>query len=260
MHIVDIGTLFGVRPALDQVKVGDLAHAGDLDLSASTLLRVLAHNGVTEALTCSLKAIQFNFSAGNAETWALCQAHSNLHPVAVVDPRQYPDCLAEVERCAAKGFVAFRLWREYQGWAIASQSFKHLMRAISRTGKPAIVHAPAAGDATALLDMAGGWDLAVVLASITYSTLAEALAVMADAPQFYLEAHRVALPGEVELMVDAVGAERIMFGSWAPLFSQRPSMDMVLGSEIGQDDQMRILSGNARRVFRLMPIEDREER
>jgi predicted TIM-barrel fold metal-dependent hydrolase len=266
MHIVDIGTLFGVRPAIDQATVDSPAHAGEmaraekLDLSADTLLRVLAHNGVAEALTCSLKAIQFNFAAGNNETWALCQTHPNLHPVAVVDPRQYPDCLAEVERCAAKGFVAFRLWREYQGWAIASQSFKHLLRAISRTGKPTIVHTPAAGDATALLDIAGEWDLAVVLASITYSTMAEALAVMVDAPRFYLEAHRVALPGEVEVMVEAVGAERIMFGSWAPLFSQRPSMDMVLESEIGLQDQARILSGNARRVFRLMPLADREER
>ena len=111
MHVVDIGTLHGVRPS------------SDLDLSAETLLRVMRDNQVSRALTYSLKAAQYNFSTGNDETLALCQAHDNLHPVAVVDPRQYPDCMAEVERCTRvgdahvgdtrvqgtrAGFVAFR--------------------------------------------------------------------------------------------------------------------------------------------------------
>jgi predicted TIM-barrel fold metal-dependent hydrolase len=239
MYVVDIGTLFGVRPATD------------VDLTPDTLLRLMARNDVDGALTCSLKAIQFNFTAGNDQTLALCRSHANLHPVAVVDPRQAPDCFAEVERCADVEFVAFRLLREYQGWAIHNQAFKHLLRAIAQTDKPAIVHAPASGDATALLDIAGSWDIPIVLAAISYSLLSEALAVLADAPNFYLEAHRVAVPGQVELMVESVGAGRLMFGSWAPLHALRPSMDMVLGSEIGEADKAQILGGNARRMFRL---------
>jgi predicted TIM-barrel fold metal-dependent hydrolase len=239
MHVIDMGTLFGVRPATD------------LDLTPEALLRVMARNEVGHALTCSLKAIQFDSRAGNDQALALCRAHPNLYPVAVVDPRQGPDCLAEVERCASAGFVAFRLFPDFQGWAIASQSFRHLLRAIAQTGLPAIVHAPASGDATALLDIAGEWETPIVLAAISYSVLAEALAVLAEAPHFYVEAHRVALPGQVELMVESVGAERIMFGSWAPWFAQRPSLDMVLGSEVSQADQSRILGANARRLFGL---------
>jgi predicted TIM-barrel fold metal-dependent hydrolase len=242
MHIVDIGTFFGVRPS------------SDLDLSAGTLLQVLEGNQIGEALTCSLKAIQFNFSAGNDETLALCQAHDNLYPVAVVDPRQYPDCLAEVERCARVGdarFVAFRFLREYQGWAIANRGFRRLLQAVALTGKPAIVHVPASGDATALLDAVGGWDVPIVLAAVSYATLSEALAVAAEAPNVYIEAHRLTLPGQVEGMVDSVGAERLMFGSWAPMFAQRPSMDMVQVSEIGDRDKRLILGETARRVFGL---------
>jgi predicted TIM-barrel fold metal-dependent hydrolase len=239
MHIIDTGTLHGVRPAMD------------LDLTAETLLRVMEQNGVGEALTCSLKAIQFNSTAGNDQTMSLCQSHPNLHPVAVVDPRQYPDYLAEVERCVGAGFVAFRLLREYQGWAINNQANKHLLRAIAQTGKPAIVHVPASGDATALLDIAGRWDIPVVLAAVSYATLSEALAVLASAPNFYIEANRLALPGQVELMVESVGAGRLMFGSWAPMLAQRPSMDMVRASEIDDRDKALILGENARRVFGL---------
>ena len=239
MRITDISTLHGVRPATD------------LDLTAETLLRWMDQNDVDEALTCSLKAIQFNFSAGNDETLSLCQAHGALYPVASVDPRQYPDCFAEVERCASAGFVAFRFLREYQGWAIANRAFRDLLQAVAQTGKPAIVHVPASGDATALCEIASGWDIPIILAAVSYATLSEALAVLAGAPNFYIEAHRLTLPGQVELMVENVGAERLMFGSWAPMLAQRPSMDMVLASEIDDQDKALILGENARRVFGL---------
>ena len=228
MNVVDIGTLFGVRPATDQ------------DLSSEMLLRMMARNGVAEALTCSLKAIQFDLVAGNDETFALCAAHPELHPLASVDPRRAPDCTAEVARCAELGCVGYRLLREYQGWAIANQALRHVLRAIAETGLPAIVHVPASGDATALLHLAGDLGAPVVMAAVTYGVLSEALAVMADAPHFYLEAHRVSLPGQVELCVEQVGAERLLYGSWAPMHAQRPSMDMVLGAEIGEADKAAI--------------------
>jgi predicted TIM-barrel fold metal-dependent hydrolase len=242
MNVVDAGTLFGVRPSTD------------LDLSGETLLRLMACNGVSGALTCSLKAVQFDARAGNDETRALCQAQAQLSPVAVVDPRRWPDCLAEVERCADLGFVAYRLLREFQGWAIAQQSTLHVLRAIARTGLPVTVHAPAAGDATALLHLVGGWDLPVILAGVTYATLGEALAVLADGPNLYLEAHKLTCPGQTETTVAAVGAERLLFASWAPLHAQRPSLDVLRRSEIGEDEKAAILGGNARRLFGLQEV------
>ena len=245
MHVVDSGTFFGVRPS------------SDLDLSAETLLQVMDHNRVGQAVTCSLKAAQYNFTAGNDETLALCRAHDNLHPVAVVDPRQYPDCMAEVERCARAGHGAFRFLREVQGWAIANQGFRRLLQAVAQTGLPAIVHAPDSGDATALLNIAGGWDTPIVLAAISYATLSEALAVLSVAPNLYLEAHRLTLPGQVEVIVESVGAGRLMYGSWAPMHAQRPSLDMVRLSEISEREKALILGGTARRVFRLPEGEER---
>jgi predicted TIM-barrel fold metal-dependent hydrolase len=245
MNVVDIGTFFGVRPATDQ------------DLSSKTLLQLMAQNEIGTALTCSLKSLQFDATAGNDETLALCQAHPNLHPVASVDPRQAPDCYAEVARCAELGFVAYRLAREYQGWAIANQAHAHVLRAIADTGLPAIIHVPASGDATALLGLAAALEMPIVLAAVNYSILSEALAVMAKAPHFLLEAHRICLPGQVELMVEQAGAERLLFGSWAPLHAQRPSMDMVTGAEIDEASRSAILGENARRVFRLDQEESR---
>ena len=239
MEIIDSGTFFGVRPSTD------------LDLSSETLLRIMARNGVSAALTCSLKALQFDAREGNDQAQALCETHPQLYPVATVDLRLWPDCLAEVERCAELGFVAFRLARELQGWAIAQQSLKHVLRAIAHTGLPVVVHAPAAGDATALLHMVGDLDLRVVLAGVGYSMLAESLAVLADAPNFNLEAYRLTCPGQLETTVAAVGADRLTFASWAPLHEQSPSLDMVRVSELDPASRAAILGGNARRLYGL---------
>jgi predicted TIM-barrel fold metal-dependent hydrolase len=170
--------------------------------------------------------------------------------------------MAEVERRTrvkdtGTGFVAYRFLREYQGWAIANQGFRLLLQAVAQTGLPAIVHVPASGDATALLDMSGGWEVPIVLAAISYATLSEALAVMAEAPNFYLEAHRITLPGQVEVMVESVGAERLMFGSWAPMLAQRPSLDMVRVSEISDREKALILGETAHQVFRLQKKDER---
>ena len=103
--------------------------------------------------------------------------------------------------------------------------------------------------------MAGELDLCTILAGVGYSTLAESLAVMKDAPNFYLEAHRLTCPGQVETMVEAVGAERLLYASWAPLHDQRPSLDMVRVSELDATQQTAILGGNARRLFGLGEVQ-----
>jgi len=242
MEIIDAGTFFGVRPSTD------------LDVSSETLLTMVERTGVSAALTCSLKAIQFDAQQGNDQALALCRAHPQLYPVAAVDPRVWPGCLTEAERCAELGFCGFRLAREYQGWAIAQQSLKHLLYAIADTGLPVTVHVPAAGDATALLHMAGDVNLRVVLAGVGYSTLAEALAALADGPNFYLEAHRLTCPGQLETMVECASAERLLFASWAPLHDQCPSLDMVRGSELDASQKAAILGGNARRLFGLQEV------
>jgi predicted TIM-barrel fold metal-dependent hydrolase len=90
-----------------------------------------------------------------------------------------------------------------------------------------------------------------VLAGVGYSTLAESLAVLADGPNFYLEAHRLTCPGQVETTVEAVGVERLLYASWAPLHDQRPSLDMVRVSELDPAQQAAMLGANARRLYAL---------
>jgi predicted TIM-barrel fold metal-dependent hydrolase len=72
-----------------------------------------------------------------------------------------------------------------------------------------------------------------------------------DSPRVYLEATRITMPGEVELLVEVVGAEKLLFGSFAPTNEGIPTIRMVQTAEIPAEAKDLILGGNAARLFHL---------
>lgn len=243
ISIVDIHTHFGTSPARD------------LDLSLEHLRAIMQRHGIRQALTYSLKAVQFDFAAGNEETWQVCQTEPRLHPVAVVDPRRYLGCEEEILRRAAQGFVAFRFFPHRQGWSIESLYFARLLKAVARTGKPAIVSASSPGDATRLLRLAGESEATIVMCGLGYATIGEALAAMQEETRLFLEMHVIPLPFQVEVIMEAVGADRLLFGSMSPLHYTSPTLRMIEQAEIPLSAKALILGGNARRLFRLPEVE-----
>lgn len=239
MQITDIDTHFGVDPG------------SDLDLSLGNLVSILRRHGIRQALTHALSGIQFDHATGNDDTWAACQAHPELFPIATVDPRRFVGMEAEIARRAEQGFVGYRFYPQRQGWAVDGQLCRRLLQAVAQTGKPAIISVAGAGDPTRLLRAAEGLELPLVLSGTSYGTVGEALAVLQEAPNFHLQMHMVALPFQVEEMAAAVGAARLLFGSLTPAHYTRPTWAMIEASELSDADKALILGGNARRIFNL---------
>ncbi len=55
--------------------------------------------------------------------------------------------------------------------------------------------------------------------------------------------------GLVDRLVEAVGVEKVVWGSDACLFSQGQQLGKVLGARISDEQKIRILGGNARRIL-----------
>ncbi len=254
LAIVDGHTCVGTRPE-------EGAEDSARDLSVAALRRTMARHGVAEALVTHFAAIRYDARDGNDQTLALCAetqgASTRLHPVAVVHAGMHVGVADEIRRCANAGCVAVRLTPGQQGWSPSAASFDAALRAIAAVDLPAIVEVGASGEATTVARAAEGLDLALVLANVSYALLGEAIAVLEQHLDICLEACRLVTPGVVELLVDHVGAHRLIFGSGAPAWDPAPTLAMIREADIAAADKAAILGGNARRLFRLPEGGDR---
>jgi len=261
--IFDSCTLFGPWPR----------HAADL--SAEALLHGMAQNNISRSLVTSTTGIYYDYRQGNAETLALAKAHpAQLFPVATLDPRAYPECLAEAETRAAEGFRLFRFFPARQNWPIRFAPFCELLHQCDELKVPVAVEISHPGDCTELASATASLRSPLLLAGVTPNLLGEVLAVMREdtrvaeesnrprsfrlAPfdpdlqtKFYVETTHLLAPNTFEMIRDAVpsGASRLVFASYAPLRYLSAALAPILTSTLSDDDKAAILGGNLKTLL-----------
>jgi predicted TIM-barrel fold metal-dependent hydrolase len=177
----------------------------------------------------------------------LAAADERLLPVATLNPVQYLDWPAELERVLAAGVVALRFLPGVQGWSVDSEAFRAIA---GRVRVPLLLPVGRFGDATAIGAATEGHG-AVVLMGAHYSQLGDCLAALERWPHLYLETSRMAHFRAIETVVRTIGVERVLFGSGAPARPVQAALNMVLSARIDSAEMHAILGGNAARVFGL---------
>ena len=81
---------------------------------------------------------------------------------------------------------------------------------------------------------------------------AEAIAAARDHSNVYLETcSTFRTPGVIEQLVDEAGADRVLFGSDAPLMDPRPQLGKIITADISDEAKRLVLGGNAERLLKL---------
>jgi predicted TIM-barrel fold metal-dependent hydrolase len=235
--VIDSNTHFGLMPYKDT------------DVSVEKLVSSMRKNGVAGALTYSLMGVAYDFQEGNEETSTACSANPGLLPVATVDPRRYLGVIEEIGRCRSRGFVALRVFPEQQGWKINSALFGPILNECERVRMPLIVSA--AAGLTDILQAVNGSTVPLIVTGIGYANLAEGIAVAEEHPSMLIEVQVMDPPDSLRVAVDALGAERFVFGSNAPSLSMRASLNLVAESELSDEQKALVFGGNLQRVLGL---------
>ncbi|MBU0607433.1 MAG: amidohydrolase family protein [Armatimonadetes bacterium] len=202
--LIDANTCFGLCPR------------GGRDLSLATLLAVLRRQGVDQALTYSVRGVEYDFLSGNEETRRVCQEHPQLLPVATVHPGRHVHCRDEILRVADEGFAAVRFFPDAQGWPIVYQPFLDLCELLAEVGLPIILPAGPPGQQTAIGERLGPLGLNALLIGAGYNVNAETASVLARWPSLYTESHMYDTPGTLEYVGEVAGFDRLVFGSNSP--------------------------------------------
>lgn len=221
-----------------------------IDASVEALVRIMKANNVVRALCVSTTAILYDYRIGNEETFQVAQKYGQtLYPVATVDPRQYIDCAAEIDKRLQQGFRFFRFFPEHQGWPIYFAPFRDIVTYLGGKHVPMLIPTPALGDISRLADMVSFLSAPIILSHVNYVNLGEALAVMKSDQKIYLETHMLNSPDVIELAVSEIGAERLVFGSSAPLKYFSSALLPIVSSELSDEQKGAILGGNIRRLI-----------
>ncbi len=237
LAIRDINTLFGFwasRP---------------VDLSLEALCEILHKHRVTRAATLSTVAIFVDCRRGNDLTWEAAQNDPRLLPVATIDPRGGIGCAEELAERAEQGFPLIALFPETQGWPPDHVCCAEAVRFCGQAGIPVMIEAPRQGAPTTVARLAEQWGARVILSHVSYRNLGEALMVARGNPNLFLETHLLTSADGIELAADEIGADRLLFGSGAPLTYFSSAYLRLRFADLAAADKEAVMGGNFSRLL-----------
>ena len=237
MPIIDSYTLLGAWPQ------------AEVDLSLEALATGMQARQVTRSLVTHTGAIFYDATDGNDQIFATCAQHDPLTPVAVINPLRYPDCLDEVARCLDKGVQVFRLCPREHRYPF-SASVGPLRETLRQLEGARLLLVDLAGLASPVLSA----DLEDLLSlptavTVTGTELGTAIQAAKNGPNLWIETSRLDMGGAVEAAVRHVGANRVIFGSGAPLRALGSAVMSVQYADLSEEDRTAIFEGNVQRVL-----------
>lgn len=222
-----------------------------IDASPSKLLERMDRSGVKKALTCSLMGFLYDFKQGNLTTKKICSEYSNrLIPVGTINPQRYFGCEEEIDRIIADCFKIVRFFPTEQEWNIGQRHFTKLLEKLSQTDLTIMI--PSTEGITAIGDVFGGIKNNVIIETVrVYPHLAELIVTMQENPNLYAETHLVGSMDFIEVLTGEVGADRLVFGSGAPIYCFSSATLAIANSAISDDSKKAVFSGNISRILKL---------
>jgi hypothetical protein len=237
--IVDINTLFGPAPIAAS------------DLSVDDLSALMARHSVGACCTLSTLGILLDPGAGNTATRAAAAENPRLVPVATYNPLTCHGHDGAQIHPRADGFRMVRFFPALQGWPPRFAPLLAILRRLEPEGIPVMIDIDQPGEATELVAALGPDHVPVVLAGIGERTLSEAIALLQVHDGLYIETSRLLMMGGAALAVERAGADRVLFGSGAPMRPMAAALASLRLAEISEQDRALVMGGNARRLLNL---------
>jgi predicted TIM-barrel fold metal-dependent hydrolase len=240
--VIDVSVLAGASPRLQPVDAYGISAAR----------RELTTHRISTALLATRTGAAYRAEVGNDLALSAAGSHAGVQmlPLATLNPRQYLDWPAELDRTVAAGVVGLRFFPDEQGWTADSEAFQAIAHRV-RGRLPLLLPVSQFGDASqigrATAEIAGP----VVLVGGHYSQLGDCLAALKRWPHLYLETSRLGQFRGIETVVSEVGAERLLFGSGAPARPIQAALNAVLAAQVADHEKRAILANNASRLFGL---------
>jgi|GEM_PF-3299950 len=222
---LDCDTLCGTWPA-----------RADLDFRPATVRKRLDAAGIETALVCSGRGAWFDDVDGNTETLA---AGPGFRPAATINLRNALRAEAELDRMAAAGVRAVRLFGPLQGCEPVFPGYRHVVDAVLSRGLLPLVE----GDVRACWPVFADRGARVVFLDVHAYHVADFVLLARREPGFVASTRLLNAPDSIETVVGEVGAAHLAFGSRTPLHDTSPAVLRMRRARLTDDDWAAVTGG-----------------
>lgn len=225
---LDCDVLFGTWPPRAQLAM-------DIETVRSTLDKT----GVSGAVACSARGAWFDDIEGNTETIGAVTGIADWHPVATINLRNALRADAELDRIAAAGVRAVRLFGPTQHCEPDFPGYRHVVDQAIRRGLVLLVE----GDVRTVWRPFAGRDAKVVFLDVHAYHLADFILLARDEPGFVASTRLLNAPDSIETVVGDVGAAHLAFGSRTPLHATSPAAIRLRNARLSDVDWQAVAGG-----------------
>ncbi len=223
MEIIDVNVQWGFYPF------------EMIDATPQKVSTLLKEAGISKGLALSFKSSFLSYKEGNRETLHISHQIPHFLPVFTVDPRDYPDCMKEIEEAKGRGFTALRLFRRFgkEGMVL-----REILRFSARLSLPILTDFVPPYDGIDSLPP-------IVLLEVPLEEMGEAF--------LFLERENVYI--EFSPLLLAMGKLRdglkgkIVFGSRLPFLPPTVHLSLIEKAFPSPEERELILSLNAKKIF-----------
>jgi predicted TIM-barrel fold metal-dependent hydrolase len=242
--------LAGLTVALDiDVLIGRFPDRPGPSGDAAGVRAMLADRGVAGAAVASLRAALFDLASGNDDVLSLPEsppASVDVVAVGALDLRDPIGSASELERLTTAGVRAVRLFPDEQGVQPDFPAVRHLAR-LATDARLVIL---SGGDVRRFWRPLSGLGATVVFLDTHFYHLGDFLLVAADEPGFHTSTRLLTSPDGLEQVAAHVGAQRLLFGSRAPIYEPLVPMLRLATSTLSAEEKRMVAGGNAVRLLR----------
>jgi predicted TIM-barrel fold metal-dependent hydrolase len=224
-----------------------------------TMLQVMDRCGVRMAVVSALLGVGPDAEPGNAEVVELIARYPDRFAGYAIFNPHHPGSLADVQRTlSAPGIVGIKIHPDTHEYHVAEPGYAPMWALANARQLPVLTHTFAGSPYCEPVDfdpIAQRWPEARIILGHSGATPAghrQAMKVAQTHPHVYLELCGSFTTGQwIRRMVDAVGAERVLFGTDFPFIDFRYGLGRVVFADLTESDRRLVLGENARRLLKL---------
>jgi len=181
------------------------------------------------------------------------QGNSRFIPCALLNPHFGDDAVAELETGVREwGVRGLKLMPTKHGYRLNTKDVHQLVAKCAELNIPVSIHSE------------GGWanplfigvlaeafpDVPVIMDHMGYRYwVAEAIEAAKRTPNLYLATTAVMEPHFIATAIEAIGVERIVFGSNGPLVIPKMQIDVIKFLQLSLEDEAKVLGGTLAKLY-----------